>query len=120
MLAVVPSKDVSRSIGIQPQTSLTLENILMFFSKLTLLMIISSLVSLLFNSTILLLFFANTTSILDDSQHDSTTIASTSNLASNFRLFSKHDSCRWIINSGATDHMCHFLESIINIKQLML
>lgn len=54
----------------------------------------------------------------DASPSDSPVLTNNHHLAGISCFFSSFDSSIWIIDSGATDHMCHSLSSLINLKNL--
>ena len=68
-------------------------------------------------NTLVSLLGKHTKSDHDDCAPESTTLVHNHTLTGISYLISKHDSSAWILDSGATDHMCHSL-SFIHIKQL--
>ena len=53
-----------------------------------------------------------------DLAHDPTSHTSISNLAGNFCIMSKHNYIAWIIDIGATDHICNKLNMFTNLRKL--
>ena len=47
------------------------------------------------------------------------TIPGATNLAGKFCFLSKTNASRWIIDSGATDHMCNSLDSFVSVQKIL-
>ena len=69
-------------------------------------------------NTLVSLLCKHTKSDHDDCAPDSTTLVHNHTLVGISCLISKHDSSAWILNSSATNHMCHSLSSFVHINQL--